>query len=367
MNPLSATTQPEQQPPADTTHSGVRGTRPLSEREKARRIRRWIRAGGRRLVKRHPILKHQDAIGMTLCIGSALAMLGLGFLYARGVLSGWLVVLGCGFFASILHELEHDLIHYLYFRSAPAAHHFMMFVVWVFRGNVVHGWFRRYQHLLHHQTSGTAADIETRIIGLGQRWGVRRLLMLDGAMCLLLNGGTLEREIAGFSKRAVSLAALPVSPLFSLTFGAYLATKIVPHIAPQLAESAAFSGLVPVVDVLGIAWVVPNVLRTASLHVISSNVHYYGDVEHLNQELQVLRPFFLWPLQFFCFNFGTTHVFHHYVIDQPFYVRQLISSWVLPGLRKYGVRFNDVGTFLRANRYQRTSAAGLTTSGSAVF
>jgi hypothetical protein len=51
-------------------------------------------------------------------------------------------------------------------------------------------------------------------------------------------------------------------------------------------------------------------------------------------------------------NFGTTHSFHHYVVEQPFYVRRLISRWVLPALAKYGQRFNDVGTFLRGNRFR---------------
>jgi hypothetical protein len=40
------------------------------------------------------------------------------------------------------------------------------------------------------------------------------------------------------------------------------------------------------------------------------------------------------------------------VVEQPFYVRRLISRWVLPALAKYGQRFNDVGTFLRGNRFR---------------
>ena len=51
---------------------------------------------------------------------------------------------------------------------------------------------------------------------------------------------------------------------------------------------------------------------------------------------------------------STWRLFHHYVVEQPFYIRQLITSWVLPAMRKYGVRENDAGTFWRATRY-RTS------------
>ena len=102
---------------------------------------------------------------------------------------------------------------------------------------------------------------------------------------------------------------------------------------------------------LAVVWVFPNYLRQASLQIISSNVHYYEDVENIHQETQVLRPAFLWPLQLFCFNFGTTHVFHHYVVEQPFYMRQLIARDVVPFLRSEGVRVNDLATFARANRY----------------
>jgi len=33
-------------------------------------------------------------------------------------------------------------------------------------------------------------------------------------------------------------------------------------------------------------------------------------------------------------------------------MRQLIAPWVLPALAEYGQRFNDIGTFRRANRYR---------------
>ena len=60
----------------------------------------------------------------------------------------------------------------------------------------------------------------------------------------------------------------------------------------------------------------PNVLRVFCLHFVSSNMHYYGDVEPGNviQQTQVLNPWWLWPLQAFCFNFGSSHAIHHFVV-----------------------------------------------------
>jgi fatty acid desaturase len=313
----------------------------MAEAERDRRIRRWIREGESRLVARHPALARRDALGALFFLASIAGMVGLGWLYAIGAAPAAAVVLGNAFLASILHEIEHDLIHVLYFRSRPLAHNLMMLGVWLFRGNVVHGWYRRRIHLHHHRASGRSTDVEERLLGLGQPLGPRRVLgMVDGAMAYFLNARRLQQEIPGFHRRSLALAALPVYPIFAAVLLSYLGGRALGVPVPRA------------IDVLAVAWVFPNYLRQASLQIVSSNVHYYEDVRSLREETQVLRPLFLWPLQIFCFNFGTTHSFHHYVVDQPFYLRQLIAPWVLPALAKYGQRFNDVGTFRRANRYR---------------
>ncbi len=85
----------------------------IAEAERERRIRRWIREGEARLVAR--------ASGCSLtATPSALfsfslpppAWSGLGWLYAEGAAPAAVVILGNAFFASILHEIEHDLIHF---------------------------------------------------------------------------------------------------------------------------------------------------------------------------------------------------------------------------------------------------------------
>jgi hypothetical protein len=81
-------------------------------------------------------------------------------------------------------------------------------------------------------------------------------------------------------------------------------------------------------------------------------MHYYGDVTPGNvlEQTQVLNARRFLPLQLFCFNFGSTHAIHHFVANEPFYVRQWTAAAGHAALRENGVPFNDLGTFRRANR-----------------
>lgn len=320
------------------------------DEERARRIRRWIRRGEERLVARFSILVHQDAIGAVLCAAAVSGMVGLGYLYWKDVIPAYVCILGNAFFASILHEIEHDLIHFLYFKRRPLAHNAMMFIVWAFRGNVPHGWYRRAIHFHHHRASGRESDVEERLLGLGAPWGFRRLLTsLDGFLAFVVNARRLQREIPAFRRFDLAMAALPFYPIFAVVLISFFVYHA--ELALGLTPTPVMEWLYPGVALLAVAWIFPNYLRQAALQIVSSNVHYYEDVRTIHQETQVLHPVFLWPLQLFCFNFGTTHAFHHYVVEQPFYIRQLIAPWVLPFLRREGVRENDVGTFRRANRW----------------
>lgn len=323
----------------------------MSAAEKARRIRRWIRLCESRLVSRAPWLAHQNLLGAALLTLSAGGMVGLGWMYWLGWIAAPVCVLGNAFLASILHELEHDLIHGLYFKNHRFFKNAMMLVVWAFRGNVPHGWYRRTIHFHHHAVSGTTTDVEERLVGLGAPWSVRRcLISVDGFLAFVLNAKELERQVPGFRRRELALAALPFYPLFAVVLVSFAIYHV--ELALGVAPSAMLEAAYPAVAVLAVTWVAPNYLRQAALSIVSSNVHYYGDVESVHQETQLLHPAFLWPLQLFCFNFGATHSFHHYVVEQPFYLRQLVAPRVTPYLRKCGVRENDTGTFWRANRFR---------------
>lgn len=114
-----------------------------------------------------------------------------------------------------------------------------------------------------------------------------------------------------------------------------------------------------VVDFLAVTWLGPNFVRSFCINFISSNMHYYGDIDSRNvvQQTQVLNPWWLIPVQLFCFNFGSTHAIHHFVVRDPFYIRQLTAKRAHAAMRAVGVRFNDIGTFRRANRWNETRAA----------
>lgn len=109
----------------------------------------------------------------------------------------------------------------------------------------------------------------------------------------------------------------------------------------------------PVIDFVTVVLLAPNVLRSFCLNLVSSNMHYFGDVEKGNvmQQTQVLNRWYLLPLQLFCCNFGSTHAIHHFWVTDPFYLRQAIAPAAHRAFRAHGVRFNDLGTFRRANRW----------------
>src|SRR5260370_37440281 len=88
------------------------------------------------------------------------------------------------------------------------------------------------------------------------------------------------------------------------------------------------------------------------LSLLSSYSHYYADIPRgdVYYQNQVLSSRLLWPLQAFCFNFGATHIIHHYVVRQPFYVRQLVAAAAHAEMFRHGVPHNDFGTIARNNR-----------------
>ena len=47
------------------------------------------------------------------------------------------------------------------------------------------------------------------------------------------------------------------------------------------------------------------------------------------------------------------HGIHHFYVPDPFYVRQMTAAAAHRVMRKNGVRFNDLGSFARANRYAK--------------
>ena len=106
----------------------------LSDAEKVAHIKKVILQAGDELRARHPWLKkHQDAIGATIMAVSLAGMIGTATLYYHGLIAWWLCIPVVAIFASFIHELEHDLIHLMYFRNTPWANKLMLWLGWIAR------------------------------------------------------------------------------------------------------------------------------------------------------------------------------------------------------------------------------------------
>ena len=338
----------------------------LNDQKRAAYIREQVMAHGNALRQRYPILQHQDALGAGILAFALLGILGSAALYIGGYLAWWACLLLNAFFASLTHELEHNLIHSMYFRKRPLQHNLMLALVWLARPSTINPWVRRHLHLNHHKVSGSEADMEERAITNGEPWGIARLLMVgDNMMSSLIRW---LRAKNPEHRRLILTRTLKVyAPLgllnwatWYLFLGFHLLDWASAALGAPIAWSAGNMNLMEVVNIAVVVLVGPNVLRTFCLHFVSSNMHYYGDVEPGNviQQTQVLNPWWLWPLQAFCFNFGSSHAIHHFVVKEPFYIRQLTVPFAHRVMRKMGVRFNDFGTFARANRWTRRQEAG---------
>lgn len=87
--------------------------------EKVFAVRKAILADEARLLRDWPILKNQDAIGFTIFAASVTSVVAFVWAFAAGRCPLFVTVFGVAFAASLLHELEHDIIHQLYFRKSP--------------------------------------------------------------------------------------------------------------------------------------------------------------------------------------------------------------------------------------------------------
>lgn len=331
----------------------------LNAAQRSAHIREVVLAKGVELRQRYPLLNHQDALGAGILAFALAGMIGSAALYMTGYLAWWACLLLNAFFASLTHELEHDLIHSMYFRKQRVPHNLMMALVWLARPSTINPWIRRHLHLNHHKVSGTETDMEERAITNGEPWGIARLLMVgDNVMSAFIRMLRAKTWTHKFSiiKRTLKVYA----PLALVHWGAWYvflgfhaANGIAHLLGAPIEWSVTTLSVMQVIDIAAVVIIGPNVLRTFCLHFISSNMHYYGDVEAGNvmQQTQVLNAWWLWPLQAFCFNFGSTHGIHHFVVKEPFYIRQLTAPVAHKVMREMGVRFNDIGTFSRANRF----------------
>jgi hypothetical protein len=118
---------------------------------------------------------------MTIFLASISTIIALSVLYYwtntnenLNWLNATFFICSVAFVVSLLHELEHDIIHNIYFRNSPWVQDLMFWGIWLSK---LHGnpWFRKEMHLKHHVVSGQTDDAEERLIGLGLPLGFKRL------------------------------------------------------------------------------------------------------------------------------------------------------------------------------------------------
>lgn len=309
-------------------------------------IRKGIHKADKELFAKYPWLKYQDQIGAAWFFFSCGIIASCIAGYALGYMSLiWAIPL-CAFAGSILHELEHDLIHNLYFAKFPWFQDVCFAVIWFVKASA-NPWWRRTFHLKHHKVSGQATDVEERFIGLGLPMGIKRWLLWISPLATPI----VAFDIAADCKKYNSKPFLHVVGAYAVNLPVMLPAHIMavmmffPQYLPEYVNTFVWY--------YTMFFFVPNLFRQFCLQVISTSCHYYGDIPEKNVffQNQVLNHWICYPLQLFCFNFGETHIMHHFVTRQTFYVRQLCSPSVLKVMKENGIRFNDMKILERANRY----------------
>jgi len=332
-----------------------------ADTQRIKNIQQAIREEDSLLKAKYPILNHQNTLGLIICLTAFAGMIATGAAYLYDLIPAWLCIIVATIFASISHEIEHDLIHRLYFRKNAFIHNMMMAIVWIMRPNTVNPWYRRSIHFNHHKTSGTEDDIEERVIGNGMQFGWKRLLIsLDGFLSISLR----QKELRGmkdYNYFAFVLKGAPLAHIFVALLYSFVAFHGFDFAVNQMQITVVYPELlltaVDFLNITAVVWILPNALRALCLHNITTLMHYYGDVDSLLKQCQVMNHWSLLPVQLFSFNFGATHTLHHFVVSQPFYLRQLVAKKVYPVLKDNGVRFNDFSSLVRSNRFNLSDHA----------
>jgi hypothetical protein len=322
----------------------------------SRDICRAIKQSDATIRQTYPFLKHQDLIGATLFTSSLLLISLFSYLYICNYLSAIYTIVLIAFPLSILHELEHDIIHNLYFKNHRWFQNVMFLFIWIAKLHSL-PWYRRQLHLKHHLLSGQTNDAEERLIGLGLAADYKRM-----AVSIHPFGGLLISEEIGKDAKYLDVVTMkiknaPMALIFLFITRTFLIYNflflVYSYLGYDIETMNGIKTFYPIIHNLAICLCFPNLIRQGCLVLMSNSCHYYGDIP-LNTvfyQNQILDSWFVFPFQLLCCNFGATHIIHHYVVSQPFYIRHLTGRAVKDMMVKLGVRNNDLGILWRSNRY----------------
>lgn len=343
----------------------------MTHQQKTNLIRKEIRATYDNLKEKYPILRLQNLLGFLIFIMAIVITSVMGYLWWIEIVPAWLLIIVNAFVFGVLHELEHDLLHWMYFRNNKIVHNAMLLVVWMKRPLTINPWIRRQLHYHHHKYSGTVHDVEERGVTNGEKWSIWRFILTAdlfvGGLVRVrsmfkdirneVNAGRLKIDLGNRLKRNAVVGLIPITVIAHVIvyiFGLnilldFLNVKFSTGLLFPLWLKSVLVILKPYIYII----LLPNVLRQFCLHFITSNIHYFADIEDGNviEQTQVLNVWWTFPAQLFSFFFGWTHAIHHFVVQETFYNRHFTRKKAHAIMKKYGVRFNDLGTFSRANRF----------------
>ncbi len=316
-------------------------------------VKRAIMDEDKRLRAAYPVLNHQNAIGATIIIGSSLIFILAATAYGFALIPAWITIPVIAIAMSLLHEIEHDLIHNLYFAGKPKLQRAVYNLIWVAKLHANPQW-RRKAHLRHHVYSGQTEDWEERLLGLGSRNWLKRAITMFHPFGSLFFLREIAKSDPKFDAKETYRANYIAGWTFSILSGLGLVYLFAPSYLLKLVDESTWQ----VVAFLNVVWVLPSLIRHISITTITTQVHYAGDIPRGDVlfENQILDHWAFLPLQIFCFNFGATHVIHHFVATQPFYLRQMVLKKVKPVMIEFGTRNNDLRILARANRYNLSEA-----------
>lgn len=344
----------------------------MTHQELTSSIRKEIAQSYKDLRKKYPTLLHQNFWGFLIFFISLISIGCVSYLWWVGSVPTWALLLINAFFFGVLHELEHDLIHWMYFKKQKLIHHTLIGVIWLLRPLTINPWMRRKLHYHHHKYSGSLHDVEERGVTNGERWGIKRLLLTaDLVIGGIFRANSMLKDVGREVKsgnltlfQGNKLKQYAILGLFPITIAAHIilylffGNILLQFLDVQFnTEVQLPSVLIEILNACNpIIFIIllPNLIRQFSLHFITSNLHYFGDVEQGNviEQTQVLNAWWTLPFQVFCFFFGWTHAIHHFVVNETFYIRHLARKKAYKIMKEHGVRFNDLGTFRRANRFR---------------
>lgn len=281
-------------------------------------ISQAIKKAEAELREKYPILNYQDALGAGIFVGSLVGIFSCWAYYINHsesyVTCSVLVVL-IMLFTSFLHELEHDLIHNLYFKKSALAQDIMFMCIWLSK---LHGnpWFRRDLHLKHHIISGQRDDAEERLIGLGLPFGLERMAITMHPFGSLIITSAVGKDAKWLDVQKLNLTSMPVAFLFfglNKAWMVYVITMMV--VGYDKYHLYLPASLWPFLRAANVLMCIPNILRQACLVMMSNCSHYYGDIPEKSvfYQNQILDHPLLYPFQLFCMNFGMciTLLFSH--------------------------------------------------------